>query len=200
MSFGIDFPAFAGVNPFTGTTPGGAIDVFNAALPLNGLPQSLGSLYQAPLTSSAGVGKGAGSNPVYRYVRYNPTASQTILTGPQLVYWKDNTFTTVTGLASEALSINLIAGWLLYNTTAQGAGALAANINGNGCWIQCGGYLQGAFVTLGTAVGGNVIGAGGTFGATGYIAPGSAITNTVAGVVVTVAAANLSDIWIPALY
>jgi hypothetical protein len=199
MSFGIDFPAYASVNPFTGTTPGGSIDVFNAALENNGLPQLLGSLYQAPLVGSAQTAAAGGSNPVYRYVRYNPTASQTILAGPQLVYWKDKTFTTVTGLASEALSINLVAGWLLYNTT-QTPGATAAQINGNGCWLQVGGYLPGAFVTTGTAVGGQIIGAGTTFGATGYVAPNTAPTNTLAGIVVTVAANNLSDLWVPPLY
>lgn len=199
MAFGIDFPEFGSVNPYTGTTPYTAIDTYNTALENNGASQLIGSIYQAPLVPTSQTAKGGGSNPVYKYVRYNPTASQAILTGPTLVYWKDTTFTTVTGLVSEALSVNAIAGWLLYNTTTL-ATAVASAINGNFCWIQVGGYLPGAWVTTGTAAGGIIIPLGTTFGATGYIAPTTAITNPIAGVVETIAATNLSDLWVPPLY
>jgi acetyltransferase-like isoleucine patch superfamily enzyme len=202
MGFGIDYPAFGSVNPLTTTlanTPYAAIDTFNAALENNGATQLLGSLYFAPLVPTGSASAGGGSNPVFRYVRYNPTASQAIKTGPTLVYWKDTTFTTVTGLVSEALSVNAVAGWLLYNTTTLST-ATAAQINGNFCWLQVGGYLPGAWVTTGPTAGGQVIGNGATFGANTTIAPGSAITNLLAGVINTVAAANLSDIWVPPLY
>ena len=105
MGFGIDYPAFGSVNPLTTTlanTPYTAIDTFNAALENNGASQLLGSLYQAPLVPTNSAANGGGLNSYLKYVRYNPTTSQTIQAGPALVYWKDETFTTVTGLASEA--------------------------------------------------------------------------------------------------
>jgi hypothetical protein len=206
MAFGIDFPAFGATNPFTaGSTVYTVVDTYTSTLPDYGLPQPLGSIYQSPLALGA-VGtatKGIGLNGYFKYVRYNPTVSQNFLTGPQLVYWKDNTLTTVTGLASEALSLELIAGWMLFNTTVtplatgQTAAQQAALVNGNALWIQVGGYLPGAYVTTGTAVGGVIIPASSTFGATGYIAPSTPITDPVAGRVVTVASSNLSDLYIP---
>ena len=204
MAFGLDFPDFGATNPITaGSTFYTAVDTYNTALENNGANQPLGSIYQAPLNPSNTTTKGIGANNYYKYVRYNPTVSQNFLAGPQLVYWKDKTFTTVTGLGSEALSINLIAGWMLFNTTTtplatgQTAAQQAALVNGNFVWIQVGGYLPGAYVTTGTAAGGVIIGASSTFGATGYIAPGSNVTNEVAGLVVTAASSNLSDLYIP---
>lgn len=206
MSFGIDYPNFGATNPLTaGTTVYTAVDTYNTALENNGANQPLGSIYQAPLTLGV-VGtatKGIGLNGYFKYVRYNPTVSQNFLTGPQLVYWKDNTFTTVTGLASEALSLDLPAGWLLFNTTTtplatgQTAAQQAALVNGNFVWIQVGGYLPGAYVTTGTAAGGVIIPASSTFGATGYIAPSTTITDPVVGRVIAAAASNLCDLYVP---
>ena len=204
--FGIDFPAFGSTNPLTGgSSLYTAVDPYNTALENNGAFQPLGSLYQAPLNPANIVTTGIGQYNYYKYVRYNPTATQNFLTGPALVYWKDKTFTTVTGLASEALSLDLPAGWMLFNTTTtplasgQTAAQQAALVNGNFVWIQVGGYLPAAYVTTGTAVGGAVIPSGTTFGATGYIAPSTNITDPVVGRVVTVAASNLSDLYLPFL-
>lgn len=198
--FGIDYPKIGSANPLTGQNLYTVIDPYNSALENNGALQPLGSLYQAPLNPAVigAAANGSGLNAYYKYVRYNPTVTQTLKTGPTLVYWKDKSFTIVTGLASEALSLDLPAGWMLYNTTTT-SGAVAADINGNYCWILVGGYLPGAWVTTGTAVGGAVIPSGSTFGATGYIAPSTAITDPVVGRVVTVAASNLSDLYVPFL-
>lgn len=204
MAFGIDFPAYSSVNPFTGTTPASAIDTFNSGLENNGLPQLLGSLYQAPLVGSSQTLAGGGLNPIYKYVRYNPTTSQTIQAGPALVYWKDETFTTVTPLAAEAFntatSINSIAGWLLYNTTTT-PGATAAQINGNGCWIQVGGFLAAAFLGTGSTAAANVpiVGAG-TAGAAWTTSATVAAGNRIAAYTLTaVSAALTSDLYIPFL-
>jgi len=198
MSLGIDFPAFGSVNPFTGTTPASVVDTYNTALENNGATQPLGSLYCAP-QPQATVGtaaNGSGLQPIYKYVRYNPTVSQVLLTGAQLVYWKDETFTTVTGLYSEApWGINGIAGWLLYNTTAV-SGATAATINGNYCWIQVGGFLAGAYVTA-ASIGDSIYGAASTFGATGHTVASTAPPNRVAAWAYTAAASNLADLYIP---
>lgn len=199
MSLGIDYPAFGATNPFTGTTTYTAIDTFNSALENNGALQPLGSIYAAPLNFPAPPSpvNGQGLQPFYKYVRYNPTVSQTIQAGPALVYWKDETFTTVTGLYSEAfLSANQpagVAGWLLYNTTTL-ASAVASAINGNFCWIQVGGFIPGAFVTAAT-VGQSLYGvATGAAWATTTTAPTS---GSEAGYALTAAASNLSDIYVP---
>lgn len=194
MSFGIDFVEVSSGSVYT------TIDTYNSALLNNGATQLLGSIYQAPLVPANQSVAGGGSNQVFKYVRYNPTVSQALLTGPTLMYWKDETFTTVTGLYSEAFAgINNIAGWLLYNTTALST-ATAAQINGNFCYIQVGGFLGGAYVTAAAAAGAAIFGAASTFGATGTTAASSAPTNVVAGWALKAAASNLTDLWVPPLY
>ena len=191
--FGIDYPVVSTGNIFT------AIDTYNSAALNNGALNVLGSVYQVPL-NPANTGAGAGSNVYVKYVRYNPTASQNFLTGPVLVYWKDETFTTVTGLYSEAFAgINNIAGWMLPNTTSTGlTGAnLATAMNGNFCFIQVGGFLSQAYVTAAAAAGASVYGAASTFGATGTTAASTAPPNTVAGWSLAAASSNLVDLYVP---
>lgn len=199
MGIGIDFGAFGATNPFTGTTPFTAIDTYNTALENNGALQPLGSIYALPLNPAVvgAAANGSGLQLITKYVRYNPTVSQTIQAGPAIVYWKDETFTTITGLYSEAfLSANQpagVAGWLLYNTTALSS-AVATAINGNFCWICVGGFLAGAFVTAAT-VGQSIYGvATGAAWATTTTAPTS---GSEAGYALTTAASNLSDIYVP---
>lgn len=196
--FGIDFPDFSGGNPYVGQTAYSSIDTFNTALENNGALQPLGTIYQAPLNPDSIVTAGIGANVYLKYVRYNPTVTQVLKNGPMLMYWKDNTFTTVTGLASEAYEgINNIAGWMLYNTTAV-TGATAAQVNGNFIWLFVGGFLPGAWVTAATA-GDSIYGAASTFGATGHTAESTAPTNRVAGWALTTAASNLADLNVPLL-
>jgi len=206
MGFGIDYPAFGSVNPLTTTlanTPYTAIDTFNSALENNGASQLLGSLYQAPLVPTGSATSGGGLNAYLKYVRYNPTTSETIQAGPALVYWKDETFTTVTSLGSESFlgtaAPASVAGWLLYNTTTL-ASAAASLINGNFCWILVGGFLPGAFVTAATA-GDSIFGvSGGAAWATGHTAYSAAATSRVAGIALTTASgASLSDLYVPFL-
>jgi hypothetical protein len=205
MSLGIDFGAFGATNPFTGNTPFTAIDPFNAALENNGASQPLGSLYFLPI-NAAGVPiapattvPGQGLQLALKYVRYNPTTSQTIQAGPALVYWKDETFTTVTPLFSEAflpaLQSSGVAGWLGYNTTTLPS-ATAASINGNFAWIVVGGFISGAFVTAATAGQGLYGVATGAAWATTTTAPAPA---RLAGIATTAAAGGLADIYVPLL-
>jgi hypothetical protein len=205
MGFGIDYPAFGSVNPLTTTlanTPYAAIDTFNAALENNGATQLLGSLYQAPLVPTGSVTNGGGLNSYLKYVRYNPTTSQTIQAGPALVYWKDETFTTVTPLAAEAFAgatsaANSIAGWLLYNTTTLST-ATAAQINGNFCWIAVGGFVPGAFTGSAALANASIMGGLNAAGAWVTVSPATA-GNKVAAYALTasVTAAFLADIYIP---
>lgn len=200
MGFGIDFPATGGQNPFSGREFSTSIDVFNSALENNGALQPLGSIYQTPLNpNQLPTAKGLGSNRYLKYVRYNPTVSQVLKNGPMLVYWKDETMTTVTPLASESfMGINGVAGWLLYSTTANAA-AVAADINGNFVWIQCGGFLSAAWVTAAAAAGASIYGAASTAFATGTTAANTAPPNVVAGWAQAAAVANLVDLYVPLL-
>jgi hypothetical protein len=200
MAFGIDFPAFGASNPLLGgTLPYTAIDTYNAALENNGASQLLGSLYFQPLTPTGQASNGGGSNQILKYVRYNPTTSVAIQAGPALVYWKDETFTTVTPTLSEALgaSQNSVAGWLLYNTTTLST-ATAAQINGNFAWILVGGFNPGAVAPASTAIGDVVIGATGSF--TGArVAAGTAPGYRIAGYALTAVASGLADFNVPFL-
>lgn len=194
MSFGIDFPVVS-----TGLLST-SIDPFVSTNLNNGALNIPGAIYQAPINSALIGTKGPAPNGYFKYVRYNPSVSQTLKNGAQLVYWKDETFTTVTGLYSESLTgtINDIAGWMLYNTTVNSA-AVATDINGNYCWIQVGGLLVGAWVTAAAAADASIYGAASTFGATGTTAANTAPTNRVAGWSLAAAASNLVDLYVPFL-
>lgn len=204
MAFGIDFPEFGSVNPYTGTTPYTAIDTYNTALENNGASQLIGSLYQAPLVPTSSLVAGGGLNAYFKYVRYNPTTSQTIQAGPALVYWKDETFTTVTPLAAEAYntanSVNSIAGWLLYNTTSV-PGATAAAINGNFAWIAVGGFVPLAYTGVAVTAGLPLVGSG-TAGAAWASSATVAAGNRIAAYAITTATATpafLADLYVPFL-
>ena len=195
MSFGLDYPVITTGNLFTAIDPYVATSVSS----INGAQNTAGAIYQAPINQATIVTKGPAPNGYFKYVRYNPTVTQTLKNGPVLVYWKDETFTTVTGLYSEALvGINGVAGWLLYNTTTT-TGAVATDINGNWCWIQVGGLLVGAWVTAAAAAGASLYGAASTFGATGTTAASTAPPNVVAGWSLGAAASNLVDLQVPLL-
>lgn len=193
MSIGIDYPVVSTGSVFT------TIDTYNTALLNNGAQNVPGATYLEPL-NPARVGtaaNGSGLQRYVKYVRYNPTASQAILTGPAPVYWKDETFTTVTGLLSESfLGVsNGFAGWLLYNTTTLST-ATAAQINGNFCFICVGGFISGAISVAATAVGDALWGTTGAF-TVNRTAAGTAPVNRVAGWALTAVATGLSDIYVP---
>ena len=137
-----------------------------------------------PLSSCLYLGDTSGRRTKYRYVRLNCTAPPVFIVGP--VYWKDNTFTVVTALSSEALyGINAFAGVLL-NVNAT---------NGNYVFIQTFGHLAGVVVAASTAAGDAVIPASGTqlFGRT---AANTAPTNIVAAWAETAIASTKSDLFI----
>lgn len=195
MSIGIDYPVVSTGNTYT------AIDTYNSALLNNGAQNVLGSVYLEPL-NPARVGtaaNGSGLQRYVKYVRYNPTVSQTILTGPAPVYWKDETFTDVTPLQSEAFyaGANSIAGWLEYNTTTLST-ATAAQINGNYCFICVGGFLPGCIAAATTAVGDVMIGGTAAFTPV-RIAAGAAFTARPIGFALTAISSLLSDMYVPFL-
>jgi hypothetical protein len=103
-----------------------------------------------PIGSCAYFTDNSGRRYKYRYVRLNCTTPPTFIVGP--VFWKDNTFSIVTAVESEALfGVNSVAGFLL-NVNAT---------NGNYVFIQTFGYLAAVAVPAGTAAGDQIIGAAG---------------------------------------
>jgi hypothetical protein len=155
------------IDPFTATQPG------TYPLP-NGQVNPLGAAYYdatPTLTYQSGVGA------KYRYVRYNSTANPAVLTAPAPVYWVDVNFTTVTGVSTESLGVNFVAGFLMPNSTDLST-LTATILNGNFVWICVGGLVLNAIVPASTAVGDAIIGAAGNF-TDARVAAGTAPTNKV---------------------
>lgn len=120
----------------------------------------------------------------YRYVRLNCTAAPTFIVGP--VFWKDNTFTVVTALSTEAImGQNGMAG-VLVNASAT---------NGNWVLIQVAGYLALMTVAASTNVGDALFATSGTQ-LTGRTAAQTAPTNRVLAWAITSTSSGKSDILI----
>ena len=127
------------------------------------------------------------------------TANLTTAGGPAPVYWTDETYTTVTGITTESLGLNFVAGYMLLNTvTGYGSGGTAltaAALLGAQILIQVAGYLKGAYnPTSGTAGVGNWIeGYAGTL-TSQYVAAGTAPGYRTLGVQATAVASGLCDV------
>ncbi len=135
---------------------------------------------------------------VLRYVQYVSTANPAPLAYPAPVYWVDSTFSKVSGVFSEGLGANFLAGWLLPNTTA--IPSLTSSLLANAfVWIADGGFLAGAAVTGAPAVGASIFGAAGNW-TTAFLAAGTAPTNRVAAWAVTAESGGICDLMITAGY
>lgn len=173
---------------------------------LNGALNPLGSLWTIPSPSQGGntilaTAAGYGSFLTVKYVRYNSTANPAMVAGPAVVYYTDETFTTVSGVFSEGNvtgtgSASSVAGVLLPNTgsvagVGLGTGVTAALLNGNYVFIAVAGFVPSCVISSGTQ-GSGVSGASGNFASviqSGILRPygyvWSAITSTIADVLVT---------------
>ena len=118
--------------------------------------QVLGQRYADVVGVSAANPSGAPA--IYILVKYKSTGKPAPVAGPAPVYWVDNTFTTVTGVESEALlGLSGAAGYLMPNTTDI-SGLTDAMLESSLCLIQVGGYLSAAFGPVGGTPGvGNLI-------------------------------------------
>lgn len=120
----------------------------------------LGCIYAPPVNAGAiTTAPGTGAQPVVKYVYYNSTSNPAVVASPAPVYYKDETFTVVTGNAAEAFVTTLgcmIAGYLLPNSTAY-SGLTAAILNQSYCWIQIGGFLAGAYAPTTTPGAGDLV-------------------------------------------
>jgi hypothetical protein len=189
-------------------TTGNYLTQIDSALNANGAvnyANPLGTLYAAPINTGAlTTAAGAGAPPVLKYVQYLSTANPAPVAAPAPVYWKDETFTVVTGVYSEGFTgtANSIAGYLLVNTTSVSsltATVLTNSGNGVGVWIQIGGWLSGAYApTAGSAgVGNTIIGSAGNWTSTA-VAAGTA-GSRILGMQLTAVASSACDVLVGGL-
>lgn len=186
----------------------GTMTPYNAALPNNGARNPLGALTFVNSPSQNGVAlatsNGYGSGLWMKYVLYKSTGNPAVKTGPAVVYWTDETFTTVSGAFADGVVASnsaSVAGWLLPNSgtvSGYGAGttlftATLLNNGGNGSyvWIGLQGFIPKAF--SGSATAGQALWASGDFAVTG-ISQGSNMTHNIAGIALAAASSNVGDI------
>lgn len=148
------FPVYDG-NPYT------YIGAYNAAQYNNGAIHPLGLVAQVPLNPAAlASAKGKGSWLTIKYVRYNSTANPAVVAGPAPVYWTDETFTTVSGAASEGFGgAGSVAGVLLANSTSI-SGFTNTQLNGNYVWIGLTGFIPACVAPASTAAGDLIVASG----------------------------------------
>lgn len=184
----------------------GVVDTYNSALANNAAKNPVGSLWTIPSPSQGGntlpsTSTGYGSFLTVKYVRYNSTANPALQAGPAVVYYTDETFSTVTGVFSEGNvaatgSSASVAGVLLPNTGSVtgiglGTGVTAALLNGNYCFIAVQGFVPSCYISSGTQ-GSGISGASGNFASvitSGILRPygyvWGAITSTIGDILVT---------------
>lgn len=207
MSAGLDFAVVSTGNVYT------AIDTYTATSSTsqtiantygpypNGAMNLPGQAYLTPLVpGQLSSAKGQGAPLVVRYVRYNSTANPNLLASPGVVYWTDETFTTVSGVFTEGNpsatgNLNSLAGLLLVSSTSLGlTGAqAAAALNGNWCFIATSGFVPGASVVALTATGDALVGAAGNF-VNARVASGTAPTSKRILQALTAIAGGVADV------
>jgi hypothetical protein len=176
----------------------GAINTY----PGIGENQVLGQLYYGVTNQTAT--NPSGSPAIFMLVQYLSTsaittANLTTAAAPAPVYWTDNTFTTVTGITTEALGATTLglafpAGFLMVNTASLTT-LTAAALLGSQCLIQVGGYLKGAYMSSSSnaGIGSWVIPVAGTL-SSAFIAAGSSTTYQPFGIQLTALSSGLCDV------
>lgn len=146
----------------------------------------------------------AGAPAIFEMVKYLSTsalttANLTTFGAPVPVWWTDTTFTTVSAISSEGISLNNPAGYMMLNiislTTLTAAMVLGAQI-----MIQVAGYLKGAYMSAsaGTAGVGNFIEPFGGTGTTQSVVLGTAPGYNKFGTQLTAIASGLCDVLVDA--
>jgi hypothetical protein len=152
-----------------------------------------------------GVTNATPSNPyaapaIFQLVQYlstsaTTTANLTTAGAPAPVYWTDETFTTVSGISTEAgVGLNGIAGYMMVNTVSL-PNLTATLLLGAQIIIQVAGLLMGAYgPTAGTAGANNmIVPSAGTFTSAG-VAAGTAPGYRTLGVQLTAISSGLCDV------
>jgi hypothetical protein len=149
--------------------------------------------------NSVGVSNPYGAPAIYMLVKYLATSATTLANwqtpaAPAPVYWADNTFTTVTGIFSEAynsLGAQMVAGYWMPNTVSLPNATLAQLLGGVG-FIQVAGFLPGGWGPTATpGAGFNITGSTGNFTSTGSA---SAPAGRTLGVQLTTIASSVCNI------
>lgn len=140
-----------------------------------------------------------GAPAIYQLVKYlstsaTTTANLTTAAAPAPVYWTDNTFTTVSGIQSEAANGNQsIAGYLMVNTVSLPA-LTATLLLGAQVLVQVAGFLPGAYgPTASAAANSFIIGATGAFQSAG-VAAGTAPGYRTAGIQLSAVSTGLCNV------
>jgi hypothetical protein len=164
--------------------------------------QVLGQRYCSVTNATAANPYGAPA--IYELVKYLSTsalttANLTTFGGPVPVWWTDNTFTTVTAISSEALSLNIPAGYMVLNIVDLPT-LTAAMVLGAQLLVQVGGYLKGAYMSAsaGTAGIGNFIEPYAGTGTTQSVAAGTPLGYNKFGTQLTAISAGLCDVLVDA--
>lgn len=158
--------------------------------------QVLGQRYCDVVNKTPGNPQGAPA--IYMLVKYQSTGNPAPVAGPAPVWWTDETYTTVSGVESEALlGLNGIAGYLLPNTTDM-PNLTNTILNGSMCLIQVGGMCKAAYAPTTTpGVANTIYGTAGNWTSTG-LAPsataGTGVTARPLGVQATAASGGLADV------
>ena len=159
---------------------------------------------QVPGQRYAGITNETAANPygapaIYVLAQYLSTsalttANLTTAGGPAPVYWTDNTFTTVTGIASEGFnSVQMVAGYMMLNIVDVPS-LTAAQLLGGLVLVQVAGYLKGAYgPATNPGAMNQIIGAAGAMQSAGITA-GTAVTYRPLGVQLTAVASGLCDV------
>ena len=153
-------------------------------------------------TSSPGLYVGAPA--VYKYVLYKSTANPALQSAPAVVYYTDETFTTVSGQASEGFTGTTIdcAGFLMPNTTdtlISGAALTAAYLNngglGSGVWIAVGGVVKSAYLGVAATKGDFLFAStAGAFTMVDLSNHGAQTADKIVAYALTTSAANKADV------
>jgi len=180
----------------------------NSALPYGNQKNPLGALLYdvGPGTGAVGTspfagpgyspGYPAGAPILYKYVLYKSTTNPALIARPGVVYWTDNTFTTVSGAIGDGVTGTAqdIAGVMMINTTdLSSITATILNNSGNGSyiWICVGGLCKGVNAPASTAVGDYLVGSGSFVLA--RVPAGTASTFRPLATALTAVASNASD-------
>lgn len=155
--------------------------------------QVLGQRYAAAVNTATGANSAAanpsGAPAIFMLVKYLSTSAITtgaLVAGPAPVYWTDETYTTVTGITTEALGGTTLglafpAGFMMLNTTTgygnAGTALTAAALLGSYMLIQVAGFLSQAYCSgsSNAGIGAWLVPVAGTF-SMNSIAAGSAAT------------------------
>lgn len=199
----------------------GTADPYNTSLPNNGARNPVGSIAFIPSPSESGQywGSGSSASPLpttngygaglwCKYVLYKSTTNPAMVAGAAPVFYVDETFTTISGSATDSLGSATVApsfcaGWLPLNTgsvAGVGVGSLISatilNNGGNGSyvWIILAGFIPSAYLSTGSTAGLQLSAAASANWSVVATAVGTANVNKPIGYTLAAPSSNIADV------